>query len=402
MGLSHLFTYIIIVGIIVPESSSRVKEAINLLDYPVNMLLYRMGGNIAMSKVKNTAKNIKSFLFKHKIISVILIIIIGIGIYFLRPKTGKPVSTETVTRKEFTQSLSITGTITAEKEVNLTFPISGTIAQLPIKKGDHVEQGSVIATLDQRTALKNLQSTLISYSLQRDTFDQTQDNYQNRRPYQALNDSMRRILQDNQFNLDKAVVSVELQDLAKQQSVLTTPISGIVTKTDAKNAGVTAIAGTTGFTITDPSSLEFKMEVDEADIAKIKEGQKVTVNLDPYPDKTLYLTVKFIDFVTHTTSTGGNAYDVKAILPETKGFDFRVGMNGNAEIILTKKQNVLAIPLSSLVEDNKVYVKTNNKFVKKTLKLGLQNDTSTEILSGLSEGDVIASDPTLVPGNKSK
>jgi len=355
-----------------------------------------------MIKINSTAKSIKSFLFKHKIISLILIILIGVGIFFLRPKPGKPVPLEKVERKEFVQSLSITGTITAEKEVSLTFPISGTISYVGVKKGDSVKQGALIATLDQRTALKNLQSTLISYSLQRDTFDQTQDNYQNRRPDQALNDSMKRILQDNQFNLDKAIVSVELQDLAKQQSVLSSPISGIITKADAKTNGVTAIAGTTGFTITDPNSLEFKMEVDEADIAKIKEGQQVKVTLDPYPDKTLYLTVQSIDFVTHTTSTGGNAYDVKAAMSQSNNLSYRVGMNGNAEIILLKKQNVLAVPLASLVEDNKIYIKTKKGFVKKTLKLGIQNDTSSEVLSGLSEGDQIVSDPTLVPGYKNK
>ena len=174
---------------------------------------------------------------------------------------------------------------------------------------------------------------------------------------------------------------MELQDLAKQQSVLSSPISEIVTKADAKNAGVTAIAGTTGFTVTDPSSLVFRMEVDEADIAKVQEGQQVKVNLDSFPDQTLNLTVQSIDFVTHTTSTGGNAYDVKAAITDPKNLNLRVGMNGNAEIILLKKQNVLVIPLVSIVEDNKVYVKTQKGFLKKTVKLGLQNDTSTDVVS---------------------
>src|SRR6185503_1128563 len=126
--------------------------------------------------------------------------------------------------------------------------------------------------------------------------------------------------------------------------------------------------------------------VDEADIAKVKEGQQVEISLDSYPDRTIHLTVDSIDFVTHTTSTGGNAFDVKAHIPSNFDYQYRIGMNGNATITTAKKINIVTIPISSLTEDNKVYVKVGNKYEKRTVKLGLQNDTDTEVIDGLTEG----------------
>ena len=165
---------------------------------------------------------------------------------------------------------------------------------------------------------------------------------------------MRRILEDNQYDLNKAVASVELQDLVRQQSILTTPIAGIVTRADAVAAGVNVTPATT-FTITDPSSLDFKMEVDESDIGQVKVGQNVNVSLDSFPNHTLKLKVNQIDFVSHVTSSGGNAFYVEAMLPQPN--NYRVGMSGNADIIIDARHNVLSIQSTDIFDDNYVYVK---------------------------------------------
>lgn len=353
-------------------------------------------------RIKKLAKFSSGVLFwvkRHKWWAAVIIVIILTLAIILRPKASKPISTEPVKRQEFVQTISITGTIEAIKSVDLTFPIGGTIAYVGVQKSDFVEQYQTIATLDARTTLKNLQNALLSYSLQRNAFDQTQENNQNRTPNQALNDSMRRILEDNQYNLDKAITSVELQDLARQQSILVSPIAGIVTRADAKTFGSTATPATI-FQIVDPNSLTFKMDVDEADIAKVKNGQSVKVLLNAYPDKTISLHIDSIDFATHVTSTGGNAYSVYAHIPSNKNYIYRIGMNGNAEIIISEHKNALTIPLSSIVDDNKIYIKTKNGFEKKSVKIGLQNDTAAEVLGGLTPGALVVTDPTLLPTKK--
>jgi len=350
--------------------------------------------------LQHKSKRIVSFVKKHKIITGIFLVVIAATIFFLRPKEPTPIETQTVSRDEIVQTLSITGSVDADNSVNLSFQIAGQLNWLGVKEGDAVNAYQAIASLDQKTALKTLQDDLLDYSLQRNSFDQTQANNQNRKPYQALNDDMKRILENNQYNLDKAIVSVEIQDLVRQKSILITPIAGIVTNMSVKHAGVN-ITTATNFTITNPDSLNFTMEIDEADIGKIKEGQAVDVVLDSYLNDSLNLIIDRIDFVSHKTSTGGDAFNVRAKIDQNNhSYKFRVGMNGNAQIILSKKENVITIPLSSIYNDNKVYIKTNKDFEEKKIELGEQNDTSVEVLSGLSIGDKVVLDPTQVPQKK--
>jgi len=334
-----------------------------------------------------------SWLWNHKRISGILLTI-GIAAFIFWPRPKPSIPTEKVSRKQFVQSISVSGSVVGKKTVNLTFPISGRLAYVGVKKGDTVVPGQVLATIDQQTAQKNLQASLIAYSLQRNTFDQKQSDNQNRTPQQALNDDMKRILQNNQYNLDQAVNSVELQDLAKKQAVLWTPIGGIVTRADTELAGPDAVAGSTTFTVTDPSSLAFDADVDQADIGKVSQGLPVHIVFDAYTATTLSEEVTRIDFISHTTSNGGNAFTVETPLPENTNNTYRIGMNANADIILNQKDNVLSVALSSIVDDKYVYVKTSKGFKKQNIKIGMQNDTDAEVLDGLSVNDEVALDPT--------
>src|SRR5882724_9842909 len=321
--------------------------------------------------------------WKKSIAALVILIVIT---FFFWPKPKKPIATQTVKKADIIASLSATGTVSSDTSVKLTFPSAGKLVYLGAKKGDHLKKGQTIAILDQRTVQNNLETALRNYSEQRNTFDQTSSDNQNRTPNQALNDTMKRILQDNQYDLDKAVLSVELQDLAKQQSVLTSPIDGIMIAED--------VTTTNQFTIADPSNITFDIDIDEADIGKVKIGQQVKINLDAYPDKELILVVKSIDFAAHTTSTGGNVYTVEVRLPNNKNLDYRIGMNGDAEIITDERKNVLNIPLSSITDDQHVYVKTDKGFEKRKIETGLTNDTDAEVTSGLTQDEQVALDPT--------
>lgn len=346
-------------------------------------------------------KKLLSFVTSHKIFSAIAAVILIILVLIFRPKPPLAVAVQKVEPTDVVQTVSVSGSVVAKNTANLTFPIGGTISWVGVKTGDTVAVGQTIATLDQRTTLKNLQKALADYNIQRNTYDQTvADNGNNTNPNNATSDSVKRILESNQFNLDKAVNSVELQDLARQQSILTTPIAGIVTKADVTTPGTTAVLGTTGFTVVDPSSVVFSMDVDEADVSKIKIGQTADITLDAYADKTLHLPINSIDFVSHTTTNGGNAFTVQVALGGNSDYQYRVGMNGDADIVTAKRTHVLAVPLASIVNTNQVYVQEGKKYLKKTLVLGLQSDTEAEVISGLKPGELVVIDPTQIPKNQ--
>ena len=332
----------------------------------------------------------------HKIISFVILLILIVTLFVLKPGKQTPIAVEKARRENISQTISITGSVDSNSTANLSFRVSGKLVYLGVKKGDYVYANQTIGALDERTVQKNLEIALIDYSKQRLTFDQTLEKNQNRTPQEALNNDVKRILENNQFDLDRAIKSVELGDLAKQDSVLTTLISGIITRADVETSGVNVSQATT-FTVTDLSSLNFKMDVDEADIGKVRQVQKVKVVFDPYPDETLNLTVDKIDFVSHATSTGGTAFTAYANLADNPDNKYRVGINGNAEIITDEKKDALTIPISSISENNKVFVKTKAGFEERKIKTGLQNDTRVQVVTGLSQNDEVAVEPTLVP-----
>lgn len=348
-----------------------------------------------MKQFISTISWITSFAKRHKKLTIFFLVLIALISFFIfRPKNPDSIVTESVKKGDIVKSVSATGKIDADSQVNLTFQTGGKLVYLGAKKGDRVFAGQTIAVLDQSTVEKNLKAALLTYSEQRNNFEQTLDNYNVRSVNEAQTEAIKRILENNQFDLDKSVNSVELQDLARQNSILTTPISGILTKEDVTSVGVN-VGITTTFSVVDPSSLVFSMEVDESDIGSVKEGQSVEVSLDSFPDKKLNLTLTSIDFVSHVTTSGGSAFTVKSTLPTLE--NYRIGMGGNADIIIAKKSNVLSISLTCITPDGYVYVKTGRKFKKTKVEVGLQNDISSEIKSGLRLGEVVASDPTSLP-----
>ena len=71
-------------------------------------------------------------------------------------------------------------------------------------------------------------------------------------------------------------------------------------------------------------------------------------------------------------------------------------MSGNADITTNEKDNVVSVPISSIYNDNKVYVKKGSRFEERTVKTGLETDLRIEVRSGLNEFDEVVTDPSKV------
>ena len=130
------------------------------------------------------------------------------------------------------------------------------------------------------------------------------------------------------------------------------------------------------------------------DIGRVKLGQETKVILDSFEDEEFKSSVAQISFTSVKTSGGGTAFPIKIPLPENQDLKFKSGMNGDIEIVLEKKENVLFIPSSAIIEREEgrfVWLIENGKTKKKEVKIGLEIDEETEILEGLKEGDKIIS-----------
>jgi RND family efflux transporter MFP subunit len=342
----------------------------------------------------NTIKKIfDRFRPKSKLVVILGVILALVIIFFGRndAKKKSQIQTALVERKSLTQTISASGTVTAEEKVDLKFQTSGLLSWVGVKEGDYVKKWQTIAQLDKRELQKTLDKYLRDYSSQRNDFEETwRVTYQGHSPSDALTDTVKRILEKNQWDLDKAVLDVELKDIALKFATLTTPIEGIVTHIDAPIAGINITPATAVFTIAKPEPMIFEAQVDEIDIGKVKTDQKVKISLDAYPDETFPGIINQILFDSIATKGGGTAFKVKVKLPENTDLRFKNGMNGDMEIVINQQENILSVPNAAVFYKNgSPYVKLleKGKIQERPAKIGLETEQYTQILDGLKEND---------------
>ncbi len=214
----------------------------------------------------------------------------------------------------------------------------------------------------------------------------------------------------NNIDMQNALITVTQRQntLADAQQALanyyvSAPFDGIIASVTAK-VGDTA-SGTLGSIITNQKIATLSMN--EVDVAKIKLGEKVTVTFDAITDLSMTGTVAQIDTM-GTVSSGVVSYSVK-IAFDTENDLVKPGMSVSASIITDSKTDALIIPSSAIkTQGTTKYVLmfatplatpatssqgTPSKIAPNqvTVEVGISDDTNTEILSGLKEGDQIVS-----------
>ena len=134
---------------------------------------------------------------------------------------------------------------------------------------------------------------------------------------------------------------------------VTAPISGVVTAVNLETGD--NYNGGAIVTIEDISSYEVTVEIDEYDISKIKEGQKVVIKTNGTGD--LELEGKVISVAPRATAGSGVTYTVKTSI-DTPCEDLRMDMTAKLSIIISSRENVLTVPYAAVqtAEDGSFYV----------------------------------------------
>src|SRR4030042_972338 len=252
--------------------------------------------------------------------------------------------TAQVKKESLVQSISASGEIASQEQVDLKFQTSGQLAWVGVKEGDQVKKWQAIASLDKRELEKDLRIELNDYLNERWDFEQTYEDYEKSGLSEEkwlVTDAIKRILQKAQFDLNNKVIDVEIADLTVKLATISSPIDGIVTSIDVPIAGVNITPATAVFTIANPGLMKFK-----ADIS----------------------------------------------LPENIDQRFKVGMNGDVEIVTAEKTDVTTVPIEAIkTKDGKNYVQIiEGRSIKEiVVETGLESDTKTEIISGLEEGQLV-------------
>ena len=324
-------------------------------------------------------------------LSLGIVLIIALGIFFtVRSKASSVVELKFAhpITQNITKTLDVSGHIDAKEKVRLRFIAGGKLTYIGAKEGDLVKKWQTIATVDKATLEKQLGQDLNTYMQERWDWETLQDANKDK----TLLTNEQRSEDKNQWDLENTVLNVEIRDIAIKNSALYSPIEGILTVAPTSVAGMQILASDY-FEIVNPKTLTFRAAVDESDIALVQAGQKTKLILDALPDEELTTSVSYISYVSTETS-GGTAFIVEFPLTETQVSQLlRIGMNGDAKILLEEKENVLTIPAVALIQrDDKMYVNVKtgeNKSEEREVTVGLETDELAEILSGLSESDEI-------------
>ncbi len=364
-------------------------------------MLLNSGFTLSRQKEKKLPpKMIKTLLEKVKIhkkkifvlLLAILVVLAAKSILF--PKKTE-ISTTRAKSEDLILTVSASGKTESQNQVDLKFQTSGKLVWVGVKQGDEVKKWQAVASLDKEELKKRIEKAMNDYLKERWDFEQSHADYGTSGKSEEewlIADSAKRILEEAQFDLNNAVIDVELADIIAKLATIVSPIEGIVTHIDTPLAGVNITPATAVFTIADPSSIIFMANVDEADVGQVSLGQKVKITLDAYLDQEFEGEVKNISFASITTTGGGTAFPVEISLPENQDLKFKVGMNGDAEILVQEKDNVLTVPSDVVFKrEEKYYVwKVEGKRAKKQeIKIGLEVEDKTEVLEGLSEGEEI-------------
>lgn len=325
---------------------------------------------------------------KKTLIIIAVIIAVGFLIYkFTFSKTqDDKTKAYTVKKQTLKDTLSFSGQIGADEKASLNFMTSGKLAWVGVKQGDYVKKYQALASLDQRELEKNLKKYLNTYITEKNSFEQNKDDYKN----SVITDSIKRILDTSQQDLNNSVIDVEVKNLALEYVNIYSPIDGIVVTANYPLPGINISSSQTQFVIVNPSTLYFSAIADQTEVTKLRENQRGNIVFDAYPDNDINGTISSIAFTPKEGETS-TVYEVKVKF-DPNNIQYRLGMTGDVTFDLRQVPNAISIPENYVkTEGNKKYILIDQRGneTKRYVELGETIDGNTIIKSGLKEGDIV-------------
>ena len=344
--------------------------------------------------------------------------------WWLKPKNEINYLTEPVVRTSIEQSVSATGEISAAQLVDVGAQASGQIKKLHVTLGQQVKKGDLIAEIDSTSQLNNLntnkakldtyQAQLVSAEIALRSADKK---YKREQALWQEDATSREALEDAQDAFAAAKASVaELKSSIRQTQIaintaevelgytkIIAPFTGTVVSVPVEE-GQTVNANQTTPTIVqvaDLSTMLNKMQIAEGDVNKVKAGMKLTFTTLSQPDNVREATLESIDpglttmsqgsYTTSTDTTDSAIYYYARSLVPNEDNVLHIGMTTENTITINQAEKVLAVPkLAVKQRGGKQYVRVlgeNNQPQEKEITTGLSDNMSTEVKSGLSEGE---------------
>ncbi len=367
--------------------------------------------------------------------SAVVLVAIGFFVYKSFAGTEKTISFETakIGKGTISNTVTATGTLEAIKTVEVGTQVSGVIEKIYVDFNSQVKKGQLLAQLDETPLQTQLEQSKASVDQSEAEVKYQKATYER---YKVLAEK-KLIAQSDfdlaEYNYNKAVATLNNVKSVYERSRINlsyariySPIDGIIIER-AVDEGQTVAASfstPTLFTIAnDLTQMRVEAKVDEADIGKVLNGQRVEFTVDAYPLK------KFAGEVTEirlkpVASANVITYTVVINAPNPDKI-LMPGMTANASFFVTERKNILVVPSKAVqftpdqaelatynqstasgnpsipqndegMSKNKqndsvktVWVKNGLLIHPQIVKVGVTDEIHYELLSGLNEGDEV-------------
>jgi HlyD family secretion protein len=349
------------------------------------------------------------------------LIIGGAFLYLYKKSQAKPViyQTETGDTADITKKTVATGSIVPRREVEVKPKVTGVLSELYVEPGKVVKMGdplgkiSIIPDAMQiNQADAGLRTAQIAFDNAKRELARNEELYKRGVVADAELQRYRTEFALRQQELTTAGQSLQLvkegatRSQGKQSTLIVTATAdGMVIDVPVK-VGFSVIQannfnpGTTIAIVADMDDMIFEGRVDEAEVAKIKEGMKLAIKVGAIEKDTLEGKLEYIA-PKGKIIEGAIQFEIKAAVQKKDGLQIRANYSANADIVLEEKKQVLAIREAVVQYDNDkpfVEVETSPQtFTKRDVKLGLSDGIKVEVLSGISKTDKLKIPETAGP-----
>lgn len=315
---------------------------------------------------------------------VIVIAIIGLAWYWsTRPNPADSIVTETVSRTDVSETVSVSGELVPTEYADLSFRAIGLVEEVYVKEGESVKAGDPLAVLDRSVQMSQLAAAEVALRIAEEAEKLALRNKNDLDPEERRSKK----LASEAAREDARTLRAEME-----KSVIRAPFDGRITRVDLRS-GETASIGVAVFRIARSGGLVVESRVPESDIVKLSVGMEASVTFDALDSSDLFQAkVVAID------ESASIVQDVVSYVVtfEVAAIDERLrdGMSADIDVVTAEREGVLAVPFRALTVRGEKTFATLSRMDGTTeevqVKTGLEGDDGTvEIVSGLKEGDVV-------------
>jgi HlyD family secretion protein len=335
-------------------------------------------------------------------------------IYFLYTKS-KPKTVIYKTEKPFISDIIkktvATGSIIPRKEINLKPIVSGIIEKIYVEPGMYVKSGEIIAKIKLNPNLSNLNSAENQLTKAKLSFEQAKLDFERNKKlfqekviafvdynnalvtFEKAKDDL--LTAENQISIIKEGSN---KQSGRQSNLVKASSAGMILDIPVKE-GYSVIEsntfndGTTIAVLADMNKMIFEGKIDESEVGKIKKGMEIELTVGAIDNKKYKANLEFIA-PQGVTEDGAVKFTIRAVINLDKKDFLRAGYSASADIILDKKEKVLAVNEGVLqFGKDSVYVEVETSktqvFLKKIIKTGLSDGSIIEVKNGLNLKDRI-------------